>query len=52
MSKNWGKQLKRLALTAELALTLFGPICHPPTWPNGPVRTPPGEVEPQVNWNS
>jgi hypothetical protein len=57
MSTNWGKQLKQLALTLALALTLFGPVDFaqvrdtrpgPPTW----VKLPPGAVEPQVNWNS
>jgi len=61
MSTNWGNKLKQLALTAALALMLFGPIdaSHmsdtAPVSPASiklPIKLPPGTVEPQVNWNS
>lgn len=49
MSNKAIAKIKKLVLSAMLALTLLGAIG---TTPPLPVKPLPGEVQPQVNWNS
>ncbi len=49
MSAKTITKIKKLVLSAALALTLFGAIG---TTVPLPIKPLPGEVDPQVNWNS